>query len=73
MIVIAIMTFFTINEHMVCSHLCCVGSEASDAVGNIRVNPDEKVVKVFALLTPQKGAHRIDPNRDFQPIHPSTL
>ena len=36
----------TINKHVVCSHLCCIGPEARDAVGHISVNPE-----IFYILS----------------------
>ena len=37
----------TINKHVVCSHLCCIGPEACDAVGHIGVNPETFYILSF--------------------------
>ena len=39
----------TINKHVVCSHLCCIGPEARDAVGHISVNPEIFYILSFFL------------------------
>ena len=51
------MTLFTINEHMMCSHLCCIWPEASDAVGYIRINPERSVIVKDYAFCEEKHQH----------------
>ena len=39
--VIVLMIMFTINQHVMCSHLCCIWPEASDAVGYVGIHPED--------------------------------